>query len=47
MSLLGGSGGKPPHPENFLISDLLRSFLVYCWGEIAKVRQPTAKNLVV
>ena len=41
--LLGRSGGKPPYPENFLISDLLRSFLVYCWGEIAKVGRPTAK----
>ena len=31
-SLLGGSMGMPP-PQGF--SDLLRSFLVYSWGEIA------------
>ena len=40
--LLGGCGGMPPQ-ENLLISDLLRSFLVYSWGEIAKVGRPTAK----
>ena len=33
--LLGGSGGMSPQ-ENFMIFDLLRSFLVYSWGEIAK-----------
>ena len=31
----GGLGGKPP--EKFWIFDLLRSFLVYSWSEIAKV----------
>ena len=34
--LVGGSGGMPLQ-ENFLISDLLGSFLVYSWGETAKV----------
>ena len=33
----------PPSPGKFLISDLLRLFLVYSWGETAKVGQPTAK----
>ena len=31
--LLGGSGGEPPQEIFSLISDLLRSFLVYSWGE--------------
>ena len=31
--LLGGSVGMLP-PGKFWISDLLRSFLVYSWGEI-------------
>ena len=44
--LLGGVGACPPQ-ENFLISDLLRSFLVYSWGEIAKVGRPILLNLIV
>ena len=34
--LLGASG-------KFWISDLLRSFLVYSWGEIVNIGRPTAK----
>ena len=42
--LPGGSGGMPPPPPPPQgISNLLRSFLVYSWGEIAKAAQPTAK----
>ena len=41
--LLEGFGGMPP-PGTFLISDLLRSFLVPFWGEIARVGRPTAKS---
>ena len=33
-------------PGKFWISDLLRSFLLYCWGEIAKVGD-LLLNLVV
>ena len=36
--LLGWSGGMPPK-----ITNLLRSFLVYSWGEIAKIGRLTAK----
>ena len=38
----------PPSPpkENFLISGLLRLFLVYSWGEIAKAAE-AAKQLVI
>ena len=36
VRLLRGCGGMPP-PGKFLISDLLRSFLVPFWGEIARV----------
>ena len=42
---LGGSGGMPPR-KIFLISDLLRPFLVPFWGKIARVGRPTA-NLVI
>ena len=43
--LLGRLGAcpPPPPPGKFWISDLLRSFLVYSWGEISKVGRPTAK----
>ena len=34
-------------PRKFWISDLLRSFLVYSWGKIAKVGQSTAKPSVM
>ena len=37
-----GVWGHAP-PGKFLISDLLRSFLVPTWGEIARVGWPTAK----
>ena len=37
----------PPPPRKFGISDLLRSFLVPFWGEIARVGQPTAKSIVI
>ena len=40
--LRGGGWGHAPAGK-FLISDL-RSFLVPFWGEIARVRQPTAKS---
>ena len=33
-------------PENFLISNLLRSLSVPFWGETARVGQPTAKSIV-
>ena len=36
-----------PPPGKFWISNLLRSFLVYSWGEIVKVGQPILLNLVV
>ena len=36
-----------PLPGKYLISDLLRSFLVPLWGEIARVGQPTAKTVNV
>ena len=41
--LLRGLGGAPHPPGKFWISDLLRSFLVYSWGEIAKAGRLTAK----
>ena len=36
-------GHAAPPPGKFWISDLLRSFLVYSWGEIAKAGRLTAK----
>ena len=39
---IGGSGGMPP-PRKFFTSDLLRSFLVLFWGEIARGGRPTAE----
>ena len=49
VRLLGGSGGMPPppHQENFMIFDLLRSFLVYSWGENCKKVGRPRLNLVV
>ena len=44
-SLLGGLGACPQ--GKFSVSDLLRSFLVYSWGEIVKVGRPTAIPIVV
>ena len=40
--LARGVWGHVP-PGKFWISDHLRSFLVYSWGEIVKVGRPTAK----
>ena len=36
-------GAWSPEKRKKKIFDLLRSFLAYSWGEIAKVGQPTAK----
>ena len=41
-ALARGVWGHAP-PGKFWISGLLRSFLVYSWGEIAKAGRPTAK----
>ena len=35
------------HAGKFWTSGLLRSFLVYSWGEISKAGRPTAKPVVV
>ena len=43
VRLLEGSVVRPTPRKIFMIFDLLRSFLVYSLGEIAKVERPTAK----